>query len=149
MIRKDFRTGLDQTTHTEDNQGMDKTIKVGQDMILIIKVVTDTIQGVIKGMGDNNNNNRRGIFRNLNYNMNRSRSYENRIETEGMVEALVTVDQGQVQGQLQIGIGLDALNVENMTILQGTVQLYRQIGKQNRSNRCSIWMRIKQYYKPH
>ena len=36
MIRKDFRTGLDQTMHTEDHQGMDKTIKVGQDMILII-----------------------------------------------------------------------------------------------------------------
>ena len=50
-----------------------------------------------------------------------------RIETEGMVEALVTVDQGQVQGQLQIGIGLDALKVENMIILQGTVQLHRQI----------------------
>ena len=28
-------------------------------------------------------------------------------ETEGMIEALVTVDQGQVQGQLQIGIGSD------------------------------------------
>ena len=38
-----------------------------------------------------------------------------------MVEALVTVDQDQVQGQLQIEIELDALNVENMTILQGTV----------------------------
>ena len=46
---------------------------------------------------------------------------KDRIETEGMIEALVTVDQGQVQGQLQIGIGLDALNVENMPILQGTV----------------------------
>ena len=38
-----------------------------------------------------------------------------------MVEVLVTVDQGQVQGQLQIEIGLDALNVENMIISQGTV----------------------------
>ena len=52
MIREDFRTGLDQTTHTEDDQHMDKTIEVGQDMILIIKVVMDIIQEVIKGMGD-------------------------------------------------------------------------------------------------
>ena len=34
---------------------------------------------------------------------------------------IATVDQGQVQGQLQIEIGLDALNVGNMIILQGTV----------------------------
>ena len=52
MIREDFRTGLDQTMHTEDDQGMDKTIEVGQDMILIIEVVMDIIQEVIKGMGD-------------------------------------------------------------------------------------------------
>ena len=55
---------------------------------------------------------------------------KDRIEVEGMVEALVIVDQGQVQGQLQIEIGLDALSVENMTILQMTVLLYRQIRKQ-------------------
>ena len=47
MIREDFRTGLDQTMYTEDVQGMDKTIEVGQD---IIEVVMDTIQEVIKGM---------------------------------------------------------------------------------------------------
>ena len=34
MIREDFKIGLDQTC-TEDDQGMDKTIEVGQDMILI------------------------------------------------------------------------------------------------------------------
>ena len=45
-----------------------------------------------------------------------------KIETEGMIEALVTVDQDQVQGQLQIGIGLDVLNVGSTTILQETVQ---------------------------
>ena len=43
MNREDFRTGLGQTTHTEEDQGMDKIIEVGQDMILIIGVVTDTI----------------------------------------------------------------------------------------------------------
>ena len=46
---------------------------------------------------------------------------KDKTEIEGMVEALVTVDQGQVQEQLQIGIGLDALNVENMIISQGTI----------------------------
>ena len=43
MIREDFMTDLDQTLHTEDGQGMDKTIEVGQDMILIIEVVTAII----------------------------------------------------------------------------------------------------------
>ena len=38
--------------HTEDDQDMDKTIEVGQNVILIIEVVTDTIQEVIKDMGD-------------------------------------------------------------------------------------------------
>ena len=46
---------------------------------------------------------------------------KNRIVIEGMTEVLVTVDQDQVQGQLQIGTELDALNVENITILQGIV----------------------------
>ena len=31
-IREYFRIGLDQTTHTEDDQDMDKSIEVGQDM---------------------------------------------------------------------------------------------------------------------
>ena len=43
MNREDFRTGLGQTTHTEEDQGMDKITEVGQDMILIIGVVTDII----------------------------------------------------------------------------------------------------------
>ena len=40
MTREDFKTGLDQTTCTEDDQGMAKITEVGQDMILIIEVVT-------------------------------------------------------------------------------------------------------------
>ena len=47
MNREDFRTGLGQTTigtmHIEEDQGMDKIIEVGPDMILIIGVVTETI----------------------------------------------------------------------------------------------------------
>ena len=46
---------------------------------------------------------------------------KDRIETEGTIEALVTLDQDQVQEQLQIGIGLDASNVGNATTLQETV----------------------------
>ena len=46
---------------------------------------------------------------------------KDRTETEGMIEALITVDQDQVQEQLQIGIGLDASNVGNMTNSQETV----------------------------
>ena len=40
-----------------------------------------------------------------------------REEIEGTVEVLVIVDQGQVQGQLQIEIELDALSVGNMITL--------------------------------
>ena len=50
MIR-DFKIGSDQTMHTQDDQGMDKTIEVAQGMILIIEVAKDIIQEVIKGMG--------------------------------------------------------------------------------------------------
>ena len=52
MIREDFKTGLDQTMHTEDDQDMDKTIEVGQGMILIIEIAMGIIQEVIMGMGD-------------------------------------------------------------------------------------------------
>ena len=49
MTREDLRTGLHQTMYTEDDQGIDKTTEVGQDMILIIKVAMGTKQEVIKG----------------------------------------------------------------------------------------------------
>ena len=51
MIREDFKIDFDQTMHTEADQGMDKTIEVGQDMILIIEVAMGIIQEVIKGTG--------------------------------------------------------------------------------------------------
>ena len=149
MIREDFKTGLDQTMHTEDDQGMDKTIDVGHDMILIIEVATDIIQEVIKGMGDwiiiiegETLGNRIIIETGVGHT-------KDRTEIERMVEVLVTVDECQVQGWLQTEIGSYALSVENMTILQGTVQLDRQVGKQNKYSKHSIWMRIRQYYKLH
>ena len=43
MNREDFKTGLGQTLHTDEDQGMDQIIEVGQDMILIIGVITETI----------------------------------------------------------------------------------------------------------
>ena len=43
MNREDFRIVLGQIMHTEEDQGMDKSIEVGQDMILIIGVITDAI----------------------------------------------------------------------------------------------------------
>ena len=42
MNREDFKTGLGQTIHTEEDHGMDKIIEVCQDMILIIRVITET-----------------------------------------------------------------------------------------------------------
>ena len=43
MNREDCRRGLGQTTHTEKDQHMDKITEVGQDAILIIRVVTDIL----------------------------------------------------------------------------------------------------------
>ena len=43
MNREDFRTGLGQTIHIKEDQGMDKIIEVGQDMSLIIEVNMKTI----------------------------------------------------------------------------------------------------------
>ena len=62
---------------TEDIQDIIKIIEVGQDMILVIEVVTCIIQEVIQGVaGIIIGNNRRGIYGNQNYDRNRSRSYE-------------------------------------------------------------------------
>ena len=52
MNREDFRTGPGQTTHTEEDQGIDKIIEVAQDTILIIGVVMEIIWEVIRDMGD-------------------------------------------------------------------------------------------------
>ena len=50
--REDIRTGLGQTMHTEEDQGMDKITEVDQDMIPIIGVVMEIIREVIRDMGD-------------------------------------------------------------------------------------------------
>ena len=118
MIREDFKIGLDQTTHTEDDQGMDKIIEVGQDMILIIEVAMNIIQEVIKGMGDQIIMIIEGETLEIKIMIETGVGHmKDKGEIEGMVEMLVTVDQGQVQGQLQIEIGSDALSVVNMIIL--------------------------------
>ena len=58
---------------------------------------------------------------------------------EGMIE--VVVGEDQVQEPVPIEIELDAINVGNMIILLRTVQLLKQKKKQNRYNKCIIWMK--------
>ena len=126
MNGEDFRTGLGQTTHTEEDQGMDKITEVGQDMILIIGVVTDIIWEVISDTVDRIIKTEGEILEakiTIGIGVGHMRD---KIETEGMTEALVTVDEGQVQGQLQIGIGSDVSSVGSMTILWETIQQHRQ-----------------------
>ena len=45
---------------------------------------------------------------------------------EGTIEASVTVDQGQAQGQVQIEMGLDVLSVKSTIILQEIAQQHKQ-----------------------
>ena len=119
---EDFRTGIGQTTHTEGDQGMDKITEVGQDTILIIGVVTDIIWEVIKDTWDRiivTKKETLEIKITIGIGVGHMRD---RIETEGTIEALVTVDQDQVWEQLQIGIGWDVLSVGNTTISQEIVQ---------------------------
>ena len=86
-------------------------------MILAIEVVTGIIQEVIKRYGRNNNNNRRGSYKNqITIGIGHMKDI---IETEETIETQVIVDRDQVQEQVQIEIGLDVLNVGNMIILQG------------------------------
>ena len=94
MIREDFKTGLDQTMHTENDQGMDKTIDVGQDIILIIKVAMGIIQEVIKGMGGWIITITEGETLEVKIIVGIGVGHiKDRTETDGTVEVLVTVDQ--------------------------------------------------------
>ena len=99
MTREDFKKGLCQMTHIEDDQGMDKTKEVGQDMIPIIEVAIVIIQEVIKGMGDQIIITIEGETLGIRIIIETGVGHmKDRTEIEGMVETLVTVDQGQVQG---------------------------------------------------
>ena len=153
--REDFRTGLGQTTtrtiYIEGDQGMDKIIKVGQDMLLIIGVIMETIWEVTKGMADK-----------IIIEMGSGKTFETKVmkETgvdhmigklevmiEGTIEASVTVDQNQVLGWVQIEIGLDVSSVNSTIILQETTWQHKWTDRYNKFSRCSIWMKIKHYYK--
>ena len=99
MIREDFKTGLDQTMCTEDDQGMERTIEVGQGMILIIEVAMDITQEVIKGMGDQIIITTEGETLGIKIMIEIGVCHmKDGTEIGGMVEVLVIVDQGQVQG---------------------------------------------------
>ena len=88
---------------------MGKTIEVGQDMILIMEVVMDITQEVVKDMGDKIITTEGGTLEIKIMIETGVGHMRDRVEIKGMVEALVIVDQGQVQGQLQIDIRLDAI----------------------------------------
>ena len=73
--------------------------------------------------GQNYRGGDRRNYRSDNYERERSRSKESfQIMLEGMIE-IVVVGLDQFQKPIQIGIGLDAIGVRNMTILQKTVLL--------------------------
>ena len=76
MNREDFRTGVGQTTHTEEDQGMDK-INRGRSRYdsNYRGSCRHNMRGNQRYRRQNNNNNRKGNFRNQNYDRNRSRSY--------------------------------------------------------------------------
>ena len=118
MIREDFKIGLDQIMHIEEDQGMYKTIEVGQGMILIIELAMGIVQEVIRGMGGQiivvTEGGTLGIKITIGIGVG---DMKDRTEIEGTVEALVIVDQGQVQMLLQIEKGLDVSSVGNMIIL--------------------------------
>ena len=88
---------------------MDNTTEVGQDTILIIGVVTETIWDVIRGMGDKIITIMEGKLKESKLCMKETGVGHmiSKIETEGMIWVLVIVDWGQVWGQVQIEIGLD------------------------------------------
>ena len=117
-IREDFKIDSDQTMHTEDDEGMDRIIEVGQDMILIIEAVMGKIQEAIKSMGGQTvaiteeETLEIKIMTGIGVG-----HVKGRVEIEGTVGTLVIVDQGQVQGQLQIETELDVSNVGNMITL--------------------------------
>ena len=76
----------------------------------------------------NNNSNRRGNYRNQNYNRNRSRSYE-RQTRDRRDSRSVSNSTSRSGSRASTEIDLDVLSVENAIILQGNVQLGRQVGK--------------------
>ena len=123
-----FQDFSDQTMHAGDDLGMDKIIGVEQGMILIIEVAMGIIQEVIKGMGGQIIAITEGETLEIKVTKGIGVGHaKDRAETEGTVEALVIVDQGWFQGQLQIEIELDVSSVGNMITLWGTVQIDKQV----------------------
>ena len=119
-FRGDSKIVLDQTTYTEDDHGMDKSIEVGQDLNLIIEVVTGTIQEVVKCMGGLIiiaiiEGEVTGVQIMMGIGVGHTKE---RTEIKGIVEVPATVDQGQVQEETQIKTELGALSVGNIIILQ-------------------------------
>ena len=111
---------------------MDKIIKVGQGMIQIIGVITETIWEVIKGMGDKIIIEMYSEMETLETKAMREIGVGHMIGkleviTEGTIEASVTADQGQLLEQVPIETELDVLSVKSMITLQETAQQCQQL----------------------
>ena len=108
--------------HTEEGQGMDKIVEVGQDIILIIDVITEIMWEVTQSMGDKIIiETDSGVT--LEITAMKETGVGHIIGKLGTIE--VSVDQGQVQESLQIEIGLGVSNVESMIISQETAQQHK------------------------
>ena len=102
--------------HIKDIQDIIKIIEVGQDIILVIEVVTVIIPEVIQGMEGTIIVITEEVVIEVGVG-----HMKDQIEMEETVEAQAVVDLGPVQEQIQIEIGLDVLNVGDTIILQGNV----------------------------
>ena len=96
---QDYRVEQDLTLITEVPMGIIQEVVKGMGGLIVITIieggVTEVKITIVIGVGH----------------------MKSRVKIEGTVETLAIVDQGQVQGQIQIEIELDALSVGNMIIL--------------------------------
>ena len=143
-----IKVGLGQIMHMEVVQDTTKTLEVEEGIVQIIEVIMVTIWEVIKCMGIIIIIEKViiGIKVRIGIEIDHLKGTE---EIGEIIEVWVTVGPGQVLEQVQIEIELDVSNAGNMTTLLENVQLDKWVGRQNKYNKCLIWMKIRQYYKPH
>ena len=110
---------------------MDKIFEVGQGMIQIIEVITETIREVVKGMGDKIIIEMDSVMEILETKAMTEIGVGHMIGkleviTEGPIEASVTLDQGKVLEQVPMETELDVSSVKSMIIFQETAQQHKQ-----------------------
>ena len=145
MIKVIIRIGTDQIVeigecHLEVECSMDRIIEEGQNMLVIKEM---TLGEEIWGKCQIIESKFRGKYR-VTIEMITLEEVEVglgkdniQVLLEGMTE-VVAVGQDQVWQPLLVGIGLDVLNVGNMTILLKTVQTHKQRKHQSSHNKCVI-----------